>query len=135
MGNPVFAHTAITEAIIGQFYRVYNELGYGFLEKVYENALALALRKSGLNVKQQLPIDVHFDGEIVGKYEADLVINDLIILELKAARTLSPEHEAQLLNYLKATCFEVVLLLNFGPQAQRKRKVYSNELKPNLQQL
>lgn len=133
MGNPVFAHTAITEAIIGQFYRVYNELGYGFLEKVYENALALALRKAGLNVKQQHPIDVYFDGEIVGKYEADLVVNDLIILELKAARTLSPEHEAQLLNYLKATRNEVGLLLNFGAtKAEVKRKAFSNSRKGSL---
>ncbi len=127
MGNPVFAHTAITEAIIGQFYRVYNELGYGFLEKVYENALALALRKAGLNVKQQHPIDVYFDGEIVGKYEADLVVNDL------AARTLSPEHEAQLLNYLKATRYEVGLLLNFGAtKAEVKRKAFSNSRKGSL---
>lgn len=130
MSAAVFAHTDVTEVIIGQFYRVYNELGYGFLEKVYENALALALKKAGLNVKQQLPIDVYFDGEIVGKYEADLVINDLIILELKAARTLSPEHEAQLLNYLKATRYEVGLLLNFGAtQAEIKRKAFSNDRK------
>ena len=133
MGNPTFDHTAVTEAIIGQFYRVYNELGYGFLEKVYENALALALRKAGLNVKQQQPIDVCFDGEIVGRYEADLVVNDVVILELKAARTLSPEHEAQLLNYLKATRYEVGLLLNFGAtKAELKRKAFNNSRKGSL---
>lgn len=133
MGNPVFAHTAITETIIGQFYRVYNELGYGFLEKVYENALALALKKAGLSIKQQAPIDVYFDCEVVGKYEADLVINDLVILELKAARTFSPEHEAQLLNYLKATRYEVGLLLNFGAtKAEVKRKAFSNARKGSL---
>jgi GxxExxY protein len=115
------------------FYRVYNELGYGFLEKVYGNALAIALRKPGLTVVQQFPIDVYFDGEIVGQYQADLVVNDAVIVELKAARILSPEHEAQLLNYLKATRYEVGLLLNFGAEkAEVKRKAFSNERKGSL---
>lgn len=128
-----FAHTDITEAIIGGFYRVYNELGYGFLEKVYENALAIALRKSGLAVARQQPIDVYFEGEIVGQYQADLVVNEAVIVELKAARTLSPEHEAQLLNYLKAARYEVGLLLNFGAdKAALKRKAFSNERKGTL---
>ncbi len=133
MASAHFAHTEITQAIIGSFYRVYNELGYGFLEKVYENALAIALRKSGFTVAQQFPIDVYFEGEIVGRYDADLVVNDAVIVELKAARTLDPAHEAQLLNYLKATRYEVGLLLNFSAhKAELKRKAFSNERKGSL---
>ncbi len=133
MSTTTFAHTDVTELIIKGFYRVYNELGYGFLEKVYENAMVIALRKLELTVVQQALIDVYFDGEIVGKYEADLLVNDLVIVELKAARTLSPDHEAQLLNYLKATHYEVGLLLNFGAsKAEIKRKAFSNSRKGSL---
>jgi GxxExxY protein len=133
MSTASFAHVELTKEIIGKFYHVYNELGYGFLEKVYENALAISLRKSRLTVTQQFPIDVYFEGEIVGKYDADLVVNDTIIVELKAARALDPAHEAQLLNYLKATRYEVGLLLNFGAQkAELKRKAFSNERKGSL---
>jgi GxxExxY protein len=132
MSTRAFAHTDVTELIIKGFYRVYNELGYGFLEKVYENSMVIALRKLGLTVVQQASIDVYFDGEIVGKYEADLLVNDLVIVELKAARTLSSDHEAQLLNYLKATPYEVGLLLNFGVKAELKRKAFSNDRKGSL---
>lgn len=125
-------HVGLTREIIGAFYAVYNSLGYGFLEKVYENALAIELRRRGLTVEQQKPICVYYQGEIVGEYFADLVVNDLVIVELKAGRTITETHEAQLLNYLKATPYEVGLLLNFGPTAEKKRKVYNNELKPNL---
>jgi GxxExxY protein len=125
-------HVELTREIIGAFYAVYNSLGYGFLEKVYENALALELRRRGLRVDQQKPICVYYTGEIVGEYFADLVVNELVIIELKAVRAISESHEAQLLNYLKATPYEVGLLLNFGPKAVRRRKVYDNELKPNL---
>ena len=114
------------------FYRVYNELGYGFLEKVYENSTAIAARKLGLTVVQQMPIVVHFDGEVVGDYFADLLVNDLVIVELKAVKSLADEHEAQLLNYLKATPYEVGLLLNFGPKPEHKRKVFDNPLKGSL---
>jgi GxxExxY protein len=122
-------HREITEKIIRVFYGVYNELGYGFLEKVYENALALRLRKGGLAAVQQQPIAVLFDGEIVGEYFADIVVNDAVIVELKAAAQLAGEHHAQLLNYLKATPYEVGLLLNFGPKPQIVRKVYDNPRK------
>lgn len=125
-------HEKLTEAIIGAFYAVYHVLGYGFLEKVYENALAFELRQRGFKVEQQKPIRVYYKQQLVGEYFADLVVNGLVILELKATRALGKEHEAQLLNYLKATPYEVGLLLNFGPKSKIIRKVYDNELKPNL---
>jgi GxxExxY protein len=128
-------HVELTREIIGSFYDVYNNLGYGFLEKVYENALVLELKAKGMQVEPQKPIQVIYRQQVIGEYFADLVVDSKVIVEIKAVKMLVQEHEAQLLNYLKATCFEVGLLLNFGPQAQRKRKVYSNELKPNLQQL
>jgi len=127
-------HVELTREIIGSFYDVYNNLGYGFLEKVYENALVLELKAKGMKVEPQKPIQVVYRQQVIGEYFADLVVESKVIVEIKAVKMLAQEHEAQLLNYLKATCFEVGLLLNFGPQAQRKRKVYSNELKLNLQQ-
>ena len=125
-------HGNITEKIIGSFYVVYNHLGYGFLERVYENALAIELKKSGLQIEQQTPIHVYYQQEIVGKYYADIIVNEIIVLELKAVRKIQKEHEAQLLNYLKATSCEVGLLLNFGPIPKHIRKVYDNSLKANL---
>jgi GxxExxY protein len=125
-------HGEVTDAILRAFYRVYNELGYGFLEKVYENSMAIAARKLGLAVQQQVPIIVHFDDAVVGEYVADLLVNDLVIVELKAVKLLVDEHEAQLLNYLKATPYEVGLLLNFGPKPQHKRKVFDNSIKGGL---
>ena len=128
-------HTALTQQIIGAFYTVYNFLGYGFLEKVYENALAIELRALGLKVEQQARIAVYYSGEIVGEYFADLLVNDFVIIELKATRAIATEHEAQLLNYLKATPFEVGLLLNFGPKPEIKRKTYDNERKGEMEWL
>jgi GxxExxY protein len=125
-------HKDLTELIIKAFYAVYNTLGYGFLEKVYENAHAIELRKLGFKVEQQARIAVYYAGQVVGEYFADLLVNDTIIVELKASRALAPEHEAQLLNYLKATSYEVGLLLNFGPEPQIKRKIYDNERKGGL---
>jgi len=122
----------VTEQIIKAFYAVYNVLGYGFLEKVYENALAIELRRMGLKVVQQVSIQVYYAGELVGEYFADLLVEDKVIVEIKALRALLEEHEAQLLNYLKATPYEVGLLLNFGPKAQIKRKVYDNERKGSM---
>ena len=122
----------VTEKIIGAFFAVYNRLGYGFSEKVYENALALELQKAGLKVEQQKRITVYYDGQVVGEYAADIVANEVVIIELKAVRQLLKEHEAQLLNYLKATVIEVGLLLNFGPKAEFKRKIYDNERKGSL---
>jgi GxxExxY protein len=124
-------HEDITDSIIKAFYHVYNTLGYGFLEKVYENALAVTLRKWGLVVVQQQQINVYFEGERVGEYFADILVAERIIVEIKAAEALCQAHEAQLLNYLKATNVEVGLLLNFGPKAQVKRKIFTNDKKPS----
>jgi GxxExxY protein len=117
-------HSELTEKIIKAFHKVYATLGYGFNEKVYENALVIELKKVGLVVEPQKRIQVHYEGEVVGEYLADIVINDCVIVELKAARTLAEEHEAQLLNYLKATRLEVGLLFNFG--ATMTSKAHSN---------
>ena len=122
-------HEALTQQIIGAFYTVYNTLGYGFLEKVYENALAIELRRLGLCVECQRPITVYYRGHTVGEYYADIIVEGAIILELKAVRMLSNEHEAQLLNYLNATDYEVGLLLNFGSKAEIRRKIFDNERK------
>jgi GxxExxY protein len=122
----------VTGQVINAFYTVYNALGYGFLEKVYENAMVIELRRLGLDVMPQTCIDVYYEGMRIGEYHADLLVNGAVLVELKAARVLLPEHEAQLLNYLKATPHEVGLLLNFGPKPQIKRKVYDNARKGNM---
>ena len=125
----MYKHKDITELIIQAFYTVYNTLGYGFLEKVYQNALVIELRKLGLEVIPEACIKVYYNGQVVGEYFADLLVAGVVLVEIKAVRTLAPEHEAQLLNYLKATPYEVGLLLNFGPQPQIKRKAYDNTRK------
>jgi len=122
-------HKEITEMIIKSYYKVYNTLGYGFLEKVYENAMAIELRKIGFEVKCQCPITVFYDSEIVGAYYADIIVNDLVVIELKASNALLEEHECQLINYLKATEIELGLLMNFGKDADYKRKVFMNKYK------
>ncbi|NOZ60279.1 MAG: GxxExxY protein [Calditrichaeota bacterium] len=122
-------HSDLTNKIIRAFYKVYNTLGYGFLEKVYENALATELRKADCKVEQQKNIRVHYLGEVVGDYFADLIIDDTVIVELKAAEGICEGHEAQLLNYLKATDKEIGLLLNFGKKAEFKRKIFTNDRK------
>ena len=119
-------HKEITDKILKSFYTVYNVLGYGFLEKVYGNALYIELAKMGLKVIKQHPIKVQYDEQQVGEYFADLIVEDLVIVELKAAEGIVEEHEHQLLNYLKATAIEVGLLLNFGRKPQFKRKVFQN---------
>ena len=129
---PELLHGQVTELLIRAFYQVYRELGYGFLERVYENALAIAARNLGMEIRQQVPIRVHYQGIVVGDYSADLLANNVVIAELKATKALAEEHEAQLLNYLKATPYEVGLILNFGPIPQHKRKVYENHRKGNL---
>lgn len=118
-------HQDITDGIINAFYHVYNKLGYGFLEKVYENALSHELRRRGFDGATQKPIAVWYDGIIVGEYFADLIVNECVIVEMKSGISISPAHEAQLVNYLKATGIEVGLLLNFGPKPQFKRKIFS----------
>lgn len=125
-------HSDITDLVLNAFYKVHRKLGYGFSEKVYENSLAIELRKLGLRVAQQQEIQVFYDGQPVGTYFADLVVNEVGMLELKAAKQLADEHEAQLLNYLKATRIEVGLLLNFGPTTDMKRRVYDNDRKGSL---
>ena len=119
-------HSEVTDKILKAFYTVYNKLGYGFLERVYENALYIELSKMGLVVIKQQPIKVNYDGQQVGEYYADLIVDDIVIIELKAAEGVVEEHEHQLLNYLKATDKEVGLLLNFGKKPQFKRKVFQN---------
>jgi len=116
----------LTEKIIGCAYKVSNGLGCGFLEKVYENALSHELRKAGLRVRQQHPIQVLYDGVVVGDYVADLLVEDSVILELKAVRELDEVHRAQGLNYLNATGLHLCLLINFGnPRADIHRIVQS----------
>lgn len=119
----------LTDLIIDNFYRVYNDLGYGFLENVYKNALYYALADEGLKCEIEKPIKVHHNGRVVGEYRADLLVENCIILELKTCEELSTAHESQLINYLKATDIEVGYLLNFGKRARYSRKVYSNQRK------
>jgi GxxExxY protein len=122
-------YSELTDAIICCFYNVYNKLGYGFLEKVYENALAIEMNRYGIASIAQAPISVYYEGYTVGEYFCDLLADGKVIIEIKATRSLLPEHEAQLLNYLKATDIEVGLLLNFGPNPEVKRKAFSNNRK------
>lgn len=126
-------HAGVTDLILNAFYKVHLKLGYGFNEKVYENSLAIELRNLGLTVLQQHEIKVFYDGPPVGSYFADMFVNEVIIIELKAVRRLADEHEAQLLNYPKATRIEVGLLLNFGPTADMKRRIYDNDRKGSLE--
>jgi GxxExxY protein len=118
----------LTEKIIGCAYKVHNTLGSGFLEKVYENALRIELERSGLLVRQQAPVCVKYDGQVVGEYYADLWVEDRVVLELKAALALVKDHEVQIVNYLTATGIDLGLLINFGPSVQVKRKF--REYKP-----
>ena len=124
-----FKHKELTEKIINIFYRVYNKLGYGFLEKVYENAMMIELKKEGILSVSQSPIKVFYEGEVIGEYYADILVDNKVIVEIKAAKQLVEENEAQLLNYLKATDIEVGLLLNFGTQPEVKRKAFDNTRK------
>ena|SRR5215831_16068444 len=122
-------HKELTEAIIGVFYEVYNELGHGFLESVYENAFDIALTVKGFEVLRPIEVPVWFRGQRVGSFEADVLVNKCVLLELKATRTLDSAHEAQLLNYLRATDIEVGLLFNFGVKPEFRRLVFDNSRK------
>ena len=124
-----FKHKELTERIIGAFYDVYNDLGYGFLESVYHNAIFYELRKRSLRVEREVAVPVRYQGILVGEFRADLVVEGAIVLELKAASQLERAHEAQLLNYLKATDCEIGLLLNFGPRAVFRRLIFDNPRK------
>jgi GxxExxY protein len=124
-----YKHQELTQAIIHAFYEVYNELGHGFLESVYEEAIFRVLTADRVNVQRQYPLPVWFRGEQIGEFRADLVVAEKIIVELKAVKALEPFHDAQLLNYLRASDLEVGLLLNFGPAPKLKRLVFANEKK------
>lgn len=119
----------ITSTIIRAYYNVYNKLGFGFLEKVYENAMLLELMEMNLFCEKQKPIKVYYKDKIVGEYFADIIIENKVILELKATEALALEHELQLINYLKATELEVGLLLNFGKKPEFRRKYFTNDKK------
>ena len=124
-----FKHEKLTAQILKTFYEVYNELGYGFLEKVYQNALYLDLKAAGLRVEPQKKIHVYYKNVIVGEYFPDLIINDCVVLELKAAECIVERFENQILNYLRATDIEVGLLLNFGKRPEFRRKIFTNDWK------
>ncbi len=121
-----YIHSKLTEKIISCAYDVYNKLGCGFLEKVYENAMMIKLKKNGLKAIQQAAVNVSFEGELVGEYFADILIEDKVIIELKAVSKLSKTHEVQVVNYLKATGIKVGLLINFGENMKIIRRVFSN---------
>jgi GxxExxY protein len=127
--NSGLKYGELTEKILGVYYDVYNELGPGFIESVYEKALAIALREAGLQVQTQFSIPVWFRGQLVGNFSADVLVNGVVLLELKAAKTLDMVHQAQLMHYLKATEIEVGLLLNFGGRPEFRRIVFENERK------
>jgi GxxExxY protein len=122
-------HEILTQQLIGVFYDVYNELGHGFLESVYQKSYALALRESGLAFEEQFPVKVTFRGMEVGEFRADIVVASTVIVELKAIQALEAVHDRQLTNYLRATSFEVGLLFNFGPKAQFRRLIFDNARK------
>jgi GxxExxY protein len=122
-------HSDLTEKIIGILYDTYNELGHGFLESTYKEALAVALEESGLSVAREIPVPVWFHRRKIGQYCADLMVEGVILLELETVRTLESAHEAPLLHYLRATEIEVGLLLNFGLRPQFRRLLFDNERK------
>src|SRR5437667_12842054 len=124
-----FKHGETTQKIIGVFFEVYNELGHGFLEPVYEKSLEVALNSMEIKVRRQIEVPVWFRSHQVGDFTADMLVNDCVLVELKAARALDSAHEAQLLNYLRATEIEVGLLLNFGLKPQFKRLIFDNPRK------
>ena len=120
----MYKHQELTGEIIKAAQNVHNALGYGFLEKVYHNAMVLELRKSGFDIESQKPISVYYDGQTIGEYFADIIIAGKVIVEIKAVQAINPVHEAQLVNYLKATNIDVGLLLNFGKSLKVKRKIF-----------
>ncbi len=124
-----YLHSEITEQILKAYFKVYNKLGYGFLEKVYENAMMIELQRLDLLCEKQKSLNVSYDGLIIGEYYADIIVNECVIIELKAAENLCSEHECQLVNYLKASEIEVGILLNFGKKPEFKRRVLTAEYK------
>lgn len=128
-GSTELKFAELTEKIIGTFYDVYNELGYGFLESVYEASLVIALRQLGLAIERQVPVPVWFRRHRIGEFRADILVERKVLIEVKSARALDPAHEAQLLHYLKATEIEIGLLVNFGERPQFRRLLFDNERK------
>jgi len=128
MKNAEYPHGELTEKIIGAAYKVHNAMGFGFLEKVYENALAFELTRAGLRVVQQQPIDVFYEAQRVGEYVADMVVDGKVVVEIKATGDLSKAHEVQLVNYLKATRIEVGLLINFGRSVEVRRRILTPDV-------
>jgi GxxExxY protein len=124
-----YKHSELTDSIIGVFYEVYNELGFGFLESVYRNSLRIALLEKGFTVEQEAPIAVFFRGKNVGDFRADLIVNGIVLLELKTADSIAAAHESQVLNYLRSTSIEVGIILNFGPKPQVRRLLLDNSRK------
>jgi len=124
-----YKHSELIEAIIGVFYEVYNDLGFGFLESVYRNSLRLALLEKGLSVEQEVAVSVFFRGHNVGDFRADLIVNGTILLELKTAEQIIAAHESQVLNYLRSTALELGIILNFGPKPQVRRLLLDNSRK------
>ena len=124
-----FPHQELTKSVIGIYYNVYNELGFGFLEKVYHKALLIELKNNGYKIDSEKKVNVYYKNKIVGEYIPDIIINDSVIVELKCVEYLTDIHENQLLNYLKATDCEVGLILNFGKDPQFIRKIFTNDLK------
>lgn len=127
-----YLYQNLTNKIISAYYEVYNELGFGFLEKVYENAMVISLQKRKIHGSKQVPIKVYFQKNRVGLYFADIIVEDKIIIELKAGESICPEHEAQLTNYLRATEIELGLLFNFGLKPEFKRKIFENKFKKSV---
>ncbi|MEO8031414.1 MAG: GxxExxY protein [Gemmatimonadota bacterium] len=126
-GKGFLPHRELTERIIGAFYEVYGELGHGFLESVYESALGISLTSAGIRIERQVPLKVHYRGIPVGLFRPDILVENLVVVELKAGRALEAAHEAQLLNCLKATQIEIGLLFNFGPKPQFKRMILNDQ--------
>jgi GxxExxY protein len=125
----VYRHSQLTRQIIRVFFEVYGELGCGFLESVYRSAMTVALRDKGLAVESEVELNARFRGRSIGTFRADLVVEGAVLVELKAARAISPAHVAQLLNYLRCTVIEIGLILNFGPTSNVRRLVFANERK------
>src|SRR5947209_125013 len=124
-----YKYSEITEKVIGIFYEVYNDLGFGFLESLYEEAMAVVLKSKGIEFQRQVHVPVWFRGQRIGFYDADLLVAGVVLVELKACKGLDPSHEAQLLHYLRSTEIEIGLLLNFGPKAQVRRLAFDNRRK------
>ena len=129
MRGPALLHEALTEQILGAFFTVYRQLGWGFIESVYANAMAIELESLGLRVAVESPTCVYYRGVEIGRFRADQIIEDLVLIELKAAERLIAPHEQQVINFLKATRLEVALLLNFGPRPSFKRFILTNDRK------